>query len=55
MGGTSEVTSVNKRELDGARVGQQLRAVTLGYGMHDFILNGRLILFLLLHYCTSIV
>jgi hypothetical protein len=53
-----EVPVKSHRSTSGSwmeRVGQRLGAVTLGYGTHVFILNGRLILFLRFHYCTSIV
>jgi hypothetical protein len=43
VGGTGEVTSVGKQELDRVGTGQRLRAVTLGYDTHEFVLNGRLI------------
>jgi hypothetical protein len=50
-----EVPVKSQRSTSGSgmeRAGQRLRAVTLGYGMHAFILNGRLILILRLHFCT---
>jgi hypothetical protein len=37
LGGTGEVTSIGKRELDGVRTGQRLGVVTLGYGKHVLI------------------
>jgi hypothetical protein len=41
-----DVTSVDKRELDGACVGQRLGAFAFGYGTHVYIvLNGSLIIF----------
>jgi hypothetical protein len=55
LAGTGEVTSVGKQKLDGTHAGQQLEVVALGYGMHAFILNGLLILFLRFHYYTSLV
>jgi len=37
LGGTVEVTSVSKQELDGAHVGQRLRDFAFGYGTHVYI------------------
>jgi hypothetical protein len=50
-----EVLVKSHRSTSGScmeRVGQRLRVVTLGYGMHAFILHGRLLLTLRFHLCT---